>query len=74
MFHVPTVTIRNSTERPETIACGSNILSGLNKEHILNSVQVMVKQKNKWSFPEGYDHPNVSDKVIKVLLGGMKVV
>ncbi|KAB7671181.1 non-hydrolyzing UDP-N-acetylglucosamine 2-epimerase [Bacillus sp. B1-b2] len=74
LFHVPTVTIRNSTERPETIACGSNILSGLNKEHILNSVQVMVKQKNMWSFPEGYDHPNVSDKVIKVLLGGMKVV
>lgn len=74
LFHVPTVTIRKTTERPETIACGSNMLSGIDAEQILNCVHVMVNQSKKWSFPEGYNDQNVSDKVMKILLGGLKVV
>jgi UDP-N-acetylglucosamine 2-epimerase (non-hydrolysing) len=74
LFNVPTVTIRKTTERPETIACGSNMLSGIDAGQILNCVQIMDKQSRNWSYPEGYDHPNVSDKVIKIILGGMKVV
>jgi len=74
LFHVPTVTIRKTTERPETIACGSNMLSGINAEQILNCVNVMVTQSKKWKFPEGYSDLNVSDKVVKILLGGLKVV
>lgn len=74
LYHVPTVTIRKTTERPETIECGSNMLSGINANQILNCVQVMVNQPKTWSFPDGYDHKNVSDKVIKILLGGLKVV
>jgi UDP-N-acetylglucosamine 2-epimerase (non-hydrolysing) len=74
LFFVPTITIRKTTERPETIECGSNMLSGIDANKILNCVHVMVKQPKTWSYPEGYDHKNVSDKVIKILLGGMKVV
>lgn len=74
LFHVPTVTVRKSTERPETIECGSNTLSGIKANQIASSVQVMVNQSNVWSFPEGYDHKNVSEKIVKLLLGGMEVV
>ncbi|MFJ5760223.1 non-hydrolyzing UDP-N-acetylglucosamine 2-epimerase [Neobacillus sp. NPDC093182] len=74
LFSVPTVTIRKTTERPETVECGSNILSGINANKILNCVHVMVNQPKSWSIPEGYDHQNVSDKVIKILMGGMNVV
>jgi UDP-N-acetylglucosamine 2-epimerase (non-hydrolysing) len=74
LFHIPTVTIRKTTERPETIECGSNMLSGIDANKILNAVQVMVNQPKTWSFPEGYDHKNVSDKVLKIILGGMQVV
>jgi UDP-N-acetylglucosamine 2-epimerase (non-hydrolysing) len=74
LFHIPTVTIRKTTERPETIECGSNMLSGIDANQILNAVQVMVNQPKTWSFPEGYDHKNVSDKVLKIILGGMQVV
>lgn len=35
LFGVPNVTIRDVTERPETIECGSNILSGVDMQHIL---------------------------------------
>jgi UDP-N-acetylglucosamine 2-epimerase (non-hydrolysing) len=34
----------------------------------------MVNQPKTWSYPDGYDHTNVSDKVIKILLGGLKIV
>lgn len=74
LFHVPTVTIRKTTERPETIECGSNMLSGIDANQIVNCVHVMVNQQKNWSYPAGYDHKNVSDKVVKILLGGLKVV
>ena len=74
LFYVPTVTIRKTTERPETIQCGSNMLSGIDADQILTCVDVMVNQLKNWSYPEGYGHVNVSDKVIKVVLGGMKGV
>jgi UDP-N-acetylglucosamine 2-epimerase (non-hydrolysing) len=74
LFHVPTVTIRKTTERPETIECGSNMLSGIDSSQIVNCVHVMVKQPKTWTFPEGYDHKNVSDKVLKILLGGTQFV
>lgn len=74
LFHVPAVTIRKTTERPETIQCGSNILSGINANRIADSVRVMVNQPRNWAYPEGYNQLDVSDKVIKILLGGISVV
>lgn len=74
LFHVPTVTIRKTTERPETIECGSNMLSGIDASRIVNCVQVMVKQPKRWPYPKGYYHKNVSDKVVKIILGGHQIV
>ncbi|WP_176345138.1 non-hydrolyzing UDP-N-acetylglucosamine 2-epimerase [Priestia aryabhattai] len=74
LFHVPTVTIRKTTERPETIECGSNMLSGLNAKQIVNCVHIMTNQPKTWPYPTGYDYKNVSDKVIKVILGGLRSV
>lgn len=74
LFHVPTITIRKTTERPETLECGSNILSGIDAEQIANCVNVMINQSKTWEFPQGYDCRDVSDRVIKILLGGMKIV
>lgn len=70
IFHVPTVTVRKTTERPETVECGSNIVSGLQSEPILRAVKVMAGQPATWVIPEGYNDPLVSDKVVKYLLGG----
>ncbi len=74
LFHIPTVTIRKTTERPETIACGSNMLSGIDANQIASCVQVMIQQEKNWAYPIGYDDNDVSDKVLKVILGGMKLV
>ena len=69
IFNVPTVTIRDTTERPETVWCGSNIVSGINRSNILNCTQIMLDSDNKWEYPEGYIDENVSNKIIKFLNG-----
>ncbi|WP_137789836.1 UDP-N-acetylglucosamine 2-epimerase (non-hydrolyzing) [Bacillus sp. E(2018)] len=74
LFQVPTVTMRNSTERPETVECGSNCVSGVSAEQILASVKVMTNQKKQWSIPEGYGDLDVSDRVVKFILGGNSIV
>ena len=65
----PNITIRDVTERPETIECGSNVLSGVDSDRIQNSVRTVVKQNCDWIPPEEYLKDNVSDTVIKILLG-----
>ena len=68
IFNIPTVTIRDTTERPETIWCGSNIISGLNKDQILNCYEQMKINSRNWKIPEEYDRNNVSDTVVNILL------
>lgn len=67
LFHVPTVTIRRTTERPETVDCGSNAVSGLHAERIGQAVRTMTSLPRAWSIPAGYEAPDVSDKVVKFL-------
>ena len=74
ILHVPAVTVRNATERPETIECGSNILSGTKADRIAESVGIMMKQSTYWELPQGYQDRHVSQKVINYLLGVKGVV
>lgn len=67
LFKVANVTLRDVTERPETIECGSNILSGADSESILRCVRVVLGRKAAWSAPPEYLVENVSDAVIKIL-------
>jgi UDP-N-acetylglucosamine 2-epimerase (non-hydrolysing) len=69
VFRVANVTIRDVTERPETIECGSNILSGADTETILRCVRVVLSQKSQWTAPREYLEEHVSDTVVKILLG-----
>lgn len=69
LFHVPNVTIRDVTERPETIDCGSNILSGADHDTILRCVQIALHQPPEWIVPQEYLIENVSTAVLKIVLG-----
>lgn len=70
LFHVPTVTIRQTTERPETVDCGSNVVCGLKAARMEEAVVVMTALPPKWQCPDGYLADDVSDKVVKFVLGG----
>ncbi len=69
IFKVPNVTLRDVTERPETIECGSNILSGANAESISRCVELVLGCKSQWQVPPEYLIDNVSDTVVKILNG-----
>jgi UDP-N-acetylglucosamine 2-epimerase (non-hydrolysing) len=69
LFKVPNVTIRDVTERPETIECGSNILAGTEPETICKAVVTVTKVSRHWNPPTEYLENDVSSTVIKIVLG-----
>ena len=69
IFNVPSIIIRDSTERQELIECGSTILSGTNYDNIIGAFNAILKRNNTWIPPSDYLIENVSDIVINILLG-----
>src|SRR5688572_29594277 len=69
IFGIPNITIRDVTERPETIECGSNILSGGETDAIVSAVELAIAQPAAWTPPPEYMAENVSQTVSKILLG-----
>ena len=67
ILRVPCVTLRNNTERPETIEVGSNILVGTNPSKILNGVSMMLKQSRNWVNPFG--DGKAAEKIVSTLGG-----
>lgn len=53
ILRVPCVTIRLSTERPETVEVGANILSGVEPEKILECTLRMTEVPRNWENPLG---------------------
>jgi UDP-N-acetylglucosamine 2-epimerase (non-hydrolysing) len=53
ILKVPCVTLRENTERPETIDAGSNMLAGTNAEMILAAADRMIDISRTWSNPFG---------------------
>ncbi|MFH1504242.1 MAG: UDP-N-acetylglucosamine 2-epimerase (non-hydrolyzing), partial [Candidatus Omnitrophota bacterium] len=69
IFKVPNVTIRDVTERPETIECGSNILSGIEPQRIFDAVQLATAKDCSWNPSPEYLVPFVSDTALKIVIG-----
>jgi UDP-N-acetylglucosamine 2-epimerase (non-hydrolysing) len=69
IFRVANVTIRDVTERPETIECGSNMLSGADPGDVLRCVRTVLDQKPHWAVPPEYLAEDVSQTVAKIVLG-----
>jgi len=53
ILSVPCVTLRENTERPETIDVGSNVLAGTNPEKMLAAAIHMLDIPRKWNNPFG---------------------
>ena len=69
IFGIPNVTIRDVTERPETIEAGSNILAGIDPEAALSAVALVTNQSGSWGPPAEYLIPHVAATVVRILLG-----
>lgn len=69
IFGIPNVTLRDVTERPETLECGSNILSGADTESVLACVRAVRALPPEWNPPAEYLDASVSDTVVRIALG-----
>lgn len=69
IYKIPNVTLRDVTERPETIEVGSNFISGAKESSILKAVESVIGFKKLWSVPREYLEGNVSEIVGKIILG-----
>jgi UDP-N-acetylglucosamine 2-epimerase (non-hydrolysing) len=68
VLHVPCLTMRNSTERPETISIGTNELIGDDLHKLSSSIADIVAGKwKKGSIPEFWDG-KTSARIVKLLL------
>jgi UDP-N-acetylglucosamine 2-epimerase (non-hydrolysing) len=69
IFGIPNVTIRDVTERPETIEAGSNILAGIEPEAVREAVELVTSQSASWNPPPEYLASEVAATVVRILLG-----
>ena len=69
IFHVAAVTMRDTTERPETVECGSNVLVGCDPDRIVTAVDAVTQRLFDWTVPREYLDPHVSEKVVRFVLG-----
>jgi UDP-N-acetylglucosamine 2-epimerase (non-hydrolysing) len=69
IFRIPNVTIRDVTERPETLECGSNILAGASPQDVLRCVATALERGQNWQPPAEYLARDVSSTVTKIVLG-----
>ncbi|HEY0564771.1 MAG TPA: UDP-N-acetylglucosamine 2-epimerase (non-hydrolyzing) [Terriglobales bacterium] len=69
IFGVPNVTLRDVTERPETVECGSNALSGADVDKLLTLIRLATEQPAQWNVTPEYLVPNASDTVARIVLG-----
>jgi len=73
VFRVPNVTIRDVTERPETIECGSNILSGAEPDAVAAAMRLVLALPAEWTPPVEYEASDVSRTVARIVLGRLSL-
>ncbi len=68
IFGVPNVTVRDVTERPETIECGSNVLAGCEPGTILKLVRLVTSCGSSWQPPKEYLAEHVAATTARIVL------
>jgi UDP-N-acetylglucosamine 2-epimerase (non-hydrolysing) len=66
IMKVPCVTLRDNTERPETIGIGANRIAGTDPGNILKCATEAIRSNRDWSHRYG---DNVSEKILEIVGG-----
>jgi len=65
ILKIPCVTLRDNTERAETLEIGSNILAGANPQEILKCVSKMLCKEKDWQNPFG--DGRAGERIVKII-------
>ena len=66
ILHVPCVTLRYNTERPETLEVGSNVLAGVEPGSIVEKTGLMLGRERDWPNPFGDGRAGM--RIVKILI------
>lgn len=70
----PAISLRQSMERPEAQDSGAIILSGLDSEIVMKSVDFVINEKTtEDAIPADYTISNTSTRVLKLILGNARL-
>lgn len=64
----PAITIREAHERPEGMDFGTLIMSDLDKESMINAIDITTSRVKKSHVVEDYDKDNISDIVLNIII------
>jgi UDP-N-acetyl-L-fucosamine synthase len=77
ILEISAVNVRESNERPEVYDTGNVIMTGTDQDTIINAVKILrsqIERGIKFKRPLDYDDNNVSDKVIRLIIGYQKTL
>ena len=65
ILRIPCVTLRNNTERPETIEVGANTLAGSDPKKILEKAKMMIDVDRNWVNPFG--DGKAAERIVEII-------
>lgn len=65
VLKVPCVTLRDNTERPETLEVGANMLAGTNPYDIISKTEHMLESKRDW--PNPFGDGRAGERIIQII-------
>jgi UDP-N-acetylglucosamine 2-epimerase (non-hydrolysing) len=72
LLNLPAITIRNMHERPEGMDAGTLVMSGLKRDRVLESVDMITSQFSEDGaavrIVEDYENPHVSKQITRIVL------
>lgn len=72
---IPAVLLRTSTERPEVLDKGNLVMGGIEKDNVLNSIEMAIHQDMLSNeIPPEYDVDQVALRIIKIIQSYIQVV
>jgi len=71
----PAITVRNAMERPEALDTGNIIITGMEPNIIIQAIKIAINEhkKNNTKIPSEYDVEDVSQRVVKFIIGTAKL-
>jgi len=66
VLRVPCVTLRDNTERPESVDVGANVLAGADATRIVACARTMIARPRRWPNPFGDGH--AGERIVDALL------
>lgn len=64
---VPCVTVRDNTERPVTVTCGTNVIAGTASSNIAKAIQIQLGSRFRGRVPEKWDG-KAGERIIEILM------